>query len=186
MIAAIKTDATKAIDYVIGNETFNSHGQLVSKYENKDTGEISNWGISLKWLKGIDPEATADTVRNLTREAAADLYQKYWWEKLEINLIPSQRVATKLLDTCVNCGGRTGIKLLQRTMEIPEHDRDGLVGPQTLRFISDELAFKNGEQMLLDSMAADQATHYEEVVEENPALKPNLAEWLKRAEKLPA
>src|SRR4051794_7381193 len=106
----------KAVSYVLSNEA--------TLLEDASTGEVSKYGISLKWLKGIDPEATAATIRNLTKPAAIDLYRVHFWDKNHLGWIPSQRVATKLLDMMVNFGEITGIRMLQCVLNEPVEDGD--------------------------------------------------------------
>ena len=178
------TEFEPAVEYVLGNEG--------GHYEDPQTGEISNFGISLKWLKTIDPEATADTVRNLTREAAVDLYKTQWWDKFHVGLIPSQRIATKLFDHCVNMGPVTAVRILQETLNEPAESpvdmiaTDGLIGNQVVLAVTHDCGMPSGEQSLLDAFAANIATHYEEIVAKNPAQQKNLKGWLARAEKLPS
>ena len=177
-------DFTKAVNYLLANEG--------GRYENPATGEISNWGISLQWLKTIDPEDTADTVRTLSRDAAEDLYKKYWLEAPKLNLIPNDNIATKMLDICVNCGAQTGVKLLQNVLNQPleEHEEhitcDGLIGPATIAAIKTELTFPNGEFSLLAALVSELEDHYRAIAEAKPELQDQLAGWLKRAERLPS
>ncbi len=177
-------DFYKAIEYVLVNE-----GGL---YEDRDTGEVSNFGVSLRWLQTIDPEATADTIRHLTRESAVDLYETQWWEKYRLGLIPSDRLATKLFDCMVNCGPDTAIKILQNTLNEPaEHPSDkisvdGKIGDQVVTAVRHDCGLPNGEQALLDAFAANIATHYEEIAEKNPLHVKDLPGWLARAEKIPS
>ena len=176
-----------AFRFLMSNETYTGKdGSIVSHYEDPATGEISNWGISLKWLQTVMPEATADTVRALTEDQAKVLYQKYWWQQYKIGLIPSSLVASKLFDACVNMGAETAIKILQETLNEPLEEGesqvtvDGCIGPQVVNAVSFECKYTNGEQTLLDAFAANLATHYEQIVENNPVNKNNLDTWMKR------
>ena len=181
----------KAIDYLFSNETFTRNGSIVSHYENPATGEISNWGISLVWLRTVDPEATADTVRNLTREAAEQLYQKYWWEENRICNIPSDDIATKVLDMCVNCGAGTGIKILQDTLNMVLTPAkwlvpDGVIGPHVIACITEECAGSPEIQMLLTDLSRNLCKHYRDIAAKDPAKHAaDLPGWLARAGKLP-
>lgn len=181
-----------AVEYVIGNETYTkADGTVVSHYEDKETGEISNWGISLKWLKTVNPTATADTVRNLSRDGAISVYRIFWWDKYRLGLIPSQCVATKLFDHCVNMGPATAVELLQKTLNEPlemadsQVDVDGAIGPQVVGAITNEMAMQGGEHDLLLAFAETLSLHYESIVAKNPSQQKNLKGWLERAEKLP-
>lgn len=181
----------KAIDYVISNETFVKSGQVISHYENPATGEISSWGISLKWLKTIDPEATADTVRNLTQDAAVDLYYNHWFMANHLDLLTSDKLAAKMLDICVNCGAGTGIKLLQTALNEPLENPaqhlavDGVIGPKVAEMARLDTATSIGEYGLLAALVSLLEDHYKEIVEKNPARASDLPVWMARAEKLP-
>lgn len=174
----------KAMAYVLVNEG--------GHYEDPATGEISNFGISLKWLKTIDPEATAETVRSLTRDAAGDLYKQHWWDLYRVSLIPSDRVATKLFDAMINMGPVTAVRLLQETLNEPlDNPRDhiavdGAIGPQVARAVKIDTAVKADEDALIAAFAENIAMRYEKIAADNSALQKNLPGWLARAEKLPA
>ncbi len=181
----------KAFDFLMSNETYTRKSVVVSHYEDPASGEISNWGVSLKWLKTIDPEATADTVRSLTREAACDLYLVHWWKPYHLDMLDSDNLATKMLDICVNCGPGTGIKLLQQALNEPLENPadhlavDGIIGPKVIKVAKLDTATKMGEYGLLASLVSLLEAHYRDIVAKNPAQAKNLPTWLARAEKLP-
>lgn len=181
----------KAFDYLISNEVFIKNGQIVSHYENPATQEVSNWGVSLKWLKTIDPEATADTVRNLTKEAAFGLYEQHWWEANHLDMLPNDNIATKMLDMCVNCGAATAIKILQAALNEPLENPadhlavDGLIGPKVAAVVKTDTATQMGEYGLLSALVSWLEDHYRNVAVANPVHDADLPIWLARAEKLP-
>lgn len=179
----MKPDFTKAIEFILANEG--------GRYEDPATGEVSNFGISLKWLKNVWPNADATTIRTMSKDTAMELYRQHWWEHYRLDLIPSQRAATKLFDFMVNAGPQTAIKVFQKTLNEPETDPglmlavDGLIGPAVAEATYFECKYPEGEIAFLDSFAAACAEHYEEIAKANPALQKNLKGWLARAEKLP-
>lgn len=180
-----------AFEYLMSNETFIKNGVVMSHYENQKTGEISNFGISLKWLKTIDPEATTDTVRNLTRDAAAALYEKYWWEANHLDLLDSDNLAAKMLDICVNCGAGTGIKILQTALNEPLENPathlavDGLIGPMVAAAAKRDTCTQIGEYGLLAALVSGLEDHYRKIAADDPIHEADLPVWLARAEKLP-
>ena len=173
----------KAITYVLANEG--------GHYEDPATNEISNYGVSLAWLKTIDPTATADTIRSLTKDAAIELYRQHWWLRYKMDMIPSDRCATKLFDACVNIGPQTAIKIFQKTLNEPLDEseigisEDGYIGNQVANAVTRDMGYPTGEDQLLSAFAANLATHYEEIAVKNPVHQKDLPGWLKRAEKLP-
>lgn len=117
-----------AVGFTIGNETYVRHGQVVSLFEDPVTGECSNWGISLKWLRGLKPFATADDIKALTKEGATYLYAKYFWEPAHLDLLAGQKIASKVFDAEVNMGHSQGTRLLQAGLGVHV---DGMLGPLT-------------------------------------------------------
>lgn len=171
-----------AIAYVLGNE-----GGL---FESKTTGEVTNFGISLKWMQAaVDPSASANTIRALTASAATDLYKTHWWDRYNLRAISSNRLATKIFDAMVNMGPQTAIKLYQAVLnEVDAVERvrvDGWIGNEVMMATNEELSAPNGEDALLLSFCAECATHYEEIAAEFPVHEGDLPGWLRRAEKVP-
>ena len=105
-------DFDKAIKTVLMNE-----GMLVD--DKADPGGITNFGISLRWLKQTgelsksdfmnvdtnhDGLLDAQDIRALTQDDAMTLYKKYWWDKFGYSAINDQNIATKIFDLAVNMG----------------------------------------------------------------------------------
>lgn len=173
-------DFAGAVSFLLANEG--------GHFEDAATGEISNYGISLKWLKTIDPEATAATIRHLTRPAAVELYRKYWWDQFNFGLIPNAAVATKVFDAAVNCGAMTAIRILQETLNEPMESSeqiatDGHIGAKTAAAVERDI--DADEYGLLAAFSVNLEDHYRCVAEKNPKLAHYLPAWLERAEKLP-
>lgn len=64
-----------------------------------------------KGLKYINSRLKRD--KSLTN-AANLLYKQKYWDVLELDDIPSQRIAHQLFDTAVNCGITTAIRIAQQ------------------------------------------------------------------------
>lgn len=97
-------------------------------YENAVTGECSNYGISLKWLRGIKPEATATDIKAISRGLATHLYRTYFWDSAHLAAITLPTVAARVFDLEVNMGSSQGIRLLQTALKL---ECDGILGPVT-------------------------------------------------------
>ena len=94
-----------------------------------DRGGMTNYGITLATLKSLDPNATPDVLRNLTKEEASGiLLQVYWVETGFSRLWVSEPLAELLLDTAVHSGGPNAVRMLQRAVSV---DSDGIIGPIT-------------------------------------------------------
>ena len=48
------------------------------------------------------------------------IYKINYWDRLELDDIPSQKIAHELFDTAVNCGQVAAIKFIQRVLDLRE------------------------------------------------------------------
>lgn len=109
--------AKTAIDLVLKHE-----GGLVD--HPRDPGGLTNFGISLRAY----PELGRDGIRNLTREQAAEIYERDYWQKIRGDELPLP-VAVMVLDAAVNSGVRRSVQWLQRALRVAD---DGVIGPVTI------------------------------------------------------
>jgi lysozyme family protein len=99
-----------------------------------DHGGSTNFGLSLRFLKTIYPNADREFVKNLTKEQAINIYREHLWNPMRYNELPNVQFATKVFSMAVNCGYEIAIRCLQRALnclEIP-CEEDGILGSQTL------------------------------------------------------
>lgn len=136
-----------------------------------DPGGETNFGISKRSYPKED-------IRGLTIDRAAAIYHADWWKRYSIYRLEDDQVAAKVLDTCINLGPRTGIKLLQ--MAIKRCGMavavDGYMGPETAG-----AANKCNADKLTKELAELQAAYYIEKVRAHPERKKFLKGWLRRA-----
>jgi len=115
----------QAIDYVLENE-----GGFVSNPN--DSGGPTNFGITVPMLTSYrQKQVNFLDIKNLTQAEAKMLYQSFFWDRLRISGLP-QAIATAILDTAVNQGQATAIKMAQHCLGnaiLP----DGVMGPETLQ-----------------------------------------------------
>lgn len=163
-----------AIDWVINHEG----GELT-----KDP-VWTRWGVTLPEIKtaGLDynQDGVVDLadIDGLTREEAREFYRQMDWRE-EFAYIADQRVATKVLDLCVNVGEKQAIKLLQRACRAVTGyalTDDGVFGSRTL-------AATNGSDpgRLLAAMASEAAGFYRLISAARADYKQYLNGWLNRA-----
>ncbi len=93
-----------------------------------DAGGVTNYGISLRFLKGVVPFAAPADIRDMTAASATQLYREYFWEPCECPVLPVG-LDLAVFDCAVNQGPRTARKLLQRALKVAD---DGYFGPVTL------------------------------------------------------
>jgi lysozyme family protein len=176
-----------AFTYLMGNEVANYGGPRQNPhYEDPRTGEISAWGISLAWLRSVQPDATAEKVRGLDEAQAKNLYLQYWWKPGQFDLISDACVAAKTFDACVNMGMMTGIKILQCAIGNLGDPivADGRLGQMTADAIQYSIA-QHGVRELLSGISGRMRLRYQVIAAKNPALARDLAGWTSRANKLP-
>ena len=117
----------------------------------------------------------------------AIFYQQEFWNAWYAQLT-SDEVAKRVFDAAVNCGPRTAIEILQRTinqialkMAAPGNHLlivDEGWGPHTV-----ESANALDPAGLVPAFCAERALHYQAIVAKNPADAKYLQAWLERAMK---
>jgi lysozyme family protein len=171
------------ISFVIGNEIYQGPHGIVSLYEDEKTGEVSNWGISLKFLQSVQPGVTADTIKALTEDEAKAIYQRYFWGPANIDLIELPTVASRVLDMQVNDGAPNGVRCLQRALGLTA---DGILGSHTAAACN-----ASNEQALYSAFCREATTRYQAVHDAQvgeygqSVADRNLQEWITRLQKLP-
>lgn len=171
------SDFDLAIPTVLRHE-----GGLVNN--KNDPGGITNFGVSLRWLKTIgspfhdgdfdhDGVVGPDDIRKMTKEDACRIYRHYWWDKYHYERIDCQLLATKVFDTAVNMGAVWATKILQRAVGVED---DGKLGPATI-------AAANAAALLdvIPRYQDAQWAHYKSIMEKNPHLAEFAHGWENRA-----
>ncbi|MDQ5910489.1 MAG: hypothetical protein QG599_2585 [Pseudomonadota bacterium] len=130
-------DFHRCIDFILAEE-----GGYVN--HPTDPGGETNFGISKRAYPGLD-------IKALTRISAIDLYRRDYWTPIQGDDLPPG-LDLVLLDTAVNMGVRTAIKLLQRALNLSE---DGVMGKLTLT------AAQNALPRVLTDFCAERALRYE-------------------------
>jgi lysozyme family protein len=100
-------------------EVFKHEGGYVN--DPHDPGGETNMGIS----KRSYPK---ENIRGMTRERAAQIYRKDFWDKLKCDDLPAG-LDLVAFDAGVNSGPARGAKWLQQAVGV---DADGKIGPQTI------------------------------------------------------
>jgi lysozyme family protein len=139
---------------------------LVLKHEGgyvndpKDPGGETNMGISKRSFPKED-------IRNLTRERAAELYERHYWIPAKCTSVPAP-LRPLYFDTAVNCGVATAVRLLQLSCGI---EADGIFGPATM---------KASIRARRADFAEERRQYYLRMVHRNPSLARFLGGWLNR------
>lgn len=154
-----------------------------------DPGGITNYGISLRWLRSEgtelgdmdgDGDVDADDIRALTFEQATELFKSRFWDACRLGELP-QLVATCHYDCAMNTGPRQATLLTQRACNrlIGVYGSplvvDGIFGPRTRAFLA-----ANSTQKLAHTMIALREDFYRNLIIRKPRLAVFEAGWLNR------
>lgn len=124
--------------------TLGHEGNDVITDDPRDSGGLTRWGISAAAHPDVD-------VRNLTREGAAEIYRRDYWEPLRCDELPPG-VALSLFDTGVNMGVKAAVRLLQTAVGGAV---DGEFGPRTLA-----AAYRYPTDRLIRRFSTERARRY--------------------------
>jgi len=96
----------------------------------RDPGGATNFGITRETLaQARGAFASVDDVRRLSREEAASIYRRFYWNPIRADDLPVG-LDLALFDFAVNSGISRSVKALQ---EVLGAAADGIVGPITLQ-----------------------------------------------------
>lgn len=101
-----------AFDRLLGHE-----GGYVN--DPADPGGETNWGISKRSYPQLD-------IRNLSRDAAKDIYRKDFWLRVNADVLPAA-VSFQLFDFAVNSGVETAVRYFQRALAVADDGHWGKV-----------------------------------------------------------
>ena len=99
------------------NDPDDAGGETYLGISRKNNPKWAGWSIIDKekknGIKNITSRLKAN--KNLTDKAKL-LYKQNYWDVLELDNIPSQKIAHQLFDTCVNCGKTVAIRIAQQVI----------------------------------------------------------------------
>lgn len=111
----------RAVDHVLRHE-----GGFVQ--HPRDPGGATNYGITRATLsRARGRPASINDVRRLTREEAASIYRRLYWDAVRADELPPG-LDHAVFDLGVNSGSSRAVMMLQRVLGVEE---DGIVGPVT-------------------------------------------------------
>lgn len=153
--------------------------------DKRDPGGVTQWGISLRYLRSIGYDINGDGVIDkediigLPLKGAIGIYRKYWWNRYRYAAFNELIVVEKVFDLAVNMGGMATHKLLQiainRLREQPI-TVDGLLGGQTFGAANSMEGYQLRQE--LRECAEDR---YIEILTANPAMEWARKGWMNRA-----
>jgi lysozyme family protein len=153
--------------------------------DKRDPGGITQWGISLRYLKSIgydvngDGEITEEDIIALPKDGAIKIYRKFWWDKYYYTNFNELKVVEKVFDLAVNMGGYGAHKLLQiaiNNLQDSPIKMDGKLGVQTFA-----AANKLNADKLRQELRVCAEKRYNEILEKNPEMEWARKGWMNRA-----
>lgn len=119
--AALHAEAsnyTRAIGYVLVSEG----GSRYTNHPN-DPGGPTKWGVTIHDVRRyLDPHATAQTVKDLTKEQALEIYHTHYAPGIQFDRLPLG-VDYTLLDYSINAGQGRAAADLSRVLKLPIETR---------------------------------------------------------------
>ncbi len=158
-----------------------------------DPGGATKFGVTIGTLQRLGLDLTGDgrinrrDVRALTREQAADIFKKQYFEVPKIGMLP-EALQPSVYDMYVNAGSNA-VKILQRLLgEFGfETLADGVIGPNTARMAA--LAYEAAPDFLADAYGIARRNYYYGLAEARPVLRKfarrrdgGKGGWITRAE----
>lgn len=150
-----------------------------------DPGGITNYGISLRFIKGAyididgDGDSDKDDILKLTQTDADKIYYKDWYIKYHYDRIISQTILTDILDFSINAGASQCHKLVKRAIDDIMYQKieiNGILDNTTINLIN---ALPESE--FHAALNKQQVDFYKSIVKRNPSMKVFLPGWIKRA-----
>jgi lysozyme family protein len=153
----------------------------------EDPGGITNYGISLRFLRTLDPDLgdvdgdgdlDADDIKGMTWERAAHIFQVEFWDRYHYEVLPDA-LAIKLFDLAVNMGPSQAHRLLQRSLRACKEqvEEDGVIGKDTRAAV----ARVQQTGAIMASLRSECAGFYRVLVAQKPSMSVFLEGWLSRA-----
>lgn len=166
-------------------KTFDDYVSVILRHEGgyvnhpNDPGGATNYGISLRFLKGSKIDLNKDgivdlkDIRSLTKQQASGIYLKYFWQRMRIDGIENELLKLHLFDMGINAGTGTAVKILQRMVGVGD---DGIIGKRTLQAIVDY----PGE--IVEAYKKARKVHYLKLIKRNPKLSVFKNGWFNRVD----
>lgn len=155
-----------------------------------DSGGATNYGISLKYIRGIGLDNNNDGIIDekdialVTKEQAAMLYKQDFYYKFGYETLHKDFRAI-MLDMAVMSGGARASTILQETLNDmdcrPELKEDGMVGPRTNAALNYCINIY-GVAGVMNALTIKRIEFYRAICDRRPSQLKFLAGWCNRAQ----
>lgn len=158
-----------------------------------DPGGATNFGVTIHTMRALgidldrDGAVTVSDVRALTKAHAVEIFEKHYFEKPLIALLPPVLQAS-VFDMYVNAGANA-VKILQRLLRDMGHKIavDGVLGPQSIA--AAQAAYLEASDHLADAYGIARRNYYFRIADRRAASRKyartragGKGGWIKRAE----
>lgn len=158
-----------------------------------DPGGATNFGVTIHTMRSLGLDLTRDgvvsvaDVRALTRLQAIEIFEKHYFEKPLIALLPAE-LQPSVFDMYVNAGANA-VKILQRLLNEMGHKLsvDGVLGPKSIA--AAEAAYARAPSPLVDAYGIARRNYYFRIADARAASRKyartragQKGGWIKRAE----
>lgn len=162
----------------------------LSDQNKHDKGGITKFGISLRFLKSLDPAKlraygiysetiSDDDIKHLNRDQAKAIYKGEFWDQAPFEKITNPDVARYIFDAAVNMGINPAVKIAQRAVWAIMKRRtltdDGIMGTHTI------MAINHCNYLLLSALRSERGGYYRLIAQADADQQNNLNGWLNRA-----
>lgn len=104
----------------------------------RDPGGATMKGVTLKTYSGfLGRQATKEELKNISDEHLERLYRDGYWNAVRADDLPAG-IDMMAFDFAVNAGRKRAIITLQRAVDMPVAQQDGMIGPGTLAVVRDK------------------------------------------------
>ncbi len=142
-----------------------------------DKGGKTKYGISQRWYPHED-------IKNLTMARAKEIYRRDYWDKLLLDRIISDQIASEVFDTAINMGPRSATWCVQNAINFLKPGTLRVDKQMGLRTISAVNAWIGvNEETLFKCLNGFQFIRYVHIIEERPDQAVFSAGWMKRIQR---
>ena len=140
----------KAVQFTIEEEGgFSDHPD--------DDGGATKYGISIGFMRLIDPDVTPADIKDLNLEGAKAIYKHHFWDAVKGDSIPIP-FALVTFDMAVTSGQGDAVRNLQAVAGALE---DGIIGPNTLAAVNDIKSWTKGIREYTTNRLLHFANHHD-------------------------
>lgn len=124
---------------VIGRTLDLEGGSKYTNYMENGKRRPTKWGVTLDTLRRINPKATANDVKRLTKDEAIAIYKTFYWDEGQVSKAPLY-LQDLIFDGMVNHGTYGMTKVIQRALNDIGHKLkvDGIMGNATLNALNEK------------------------------------------------